>query len=49
MRCAILRGFVIGGDRDNFSVGANLLQLLLGSAGGRMGRSRTRQFAAFSR
>jgi 3-hydroxyacyl-CoA dehydrogenase len=28
------RGFVIGGDRDNFSVGANLLQLLLAAQEG---------------
>ena len=30
-------GFVITGDRDNFSVGANLMQLLLAGAGGRVG------------
>jgi 3-hydroxyacyl-CoA dehydrogenase len=28
------RGFVVGGDRDNFSVGANLLQLLLAAQEG---------------
>jgi 3-hydroxyacyl-CoA dehydrogenase len=28
------RGFVIGGDRDRFSVGANLMQLLLGAQEG---------------
>ncbi len=34
MRCANFAGFVITGDRDNFSVGANLMQLLLAAQEG---------------
>ena len=34
MRSATFAGFVITGDRDNFSVGANLMQLLLAAQEG---------------
>ena len=36
------QGFVISGDAANFSVGANLMQLVTGCAGGRVGRGRFR-------
>ena len=42
------RGFVISGDRDRFSVGANLMQLLLGAQEGD-GRRLKGPFARFSR
>ena len=42
-------GFVLTGDRDNFSVGANLMQLLLAARGGRLGRSRWRHPSASRR
>ena len=39
MRCVIFAGFVITGDRDNFSVGANLMQLLMLAQEGEWRRS----------